>query len=129
GTLLSRLRDVLLHHGRALRPRGYGHDLWSRDNAFVSAHHSVLLVYSGFARLRRIGDRYAGGRGLLPLDSRCVWRLLGISRGLVELLGVFPARRHIRSPVRRLFLLLSPADDLVAALPFVVSVNRSADLD
>src|SRR5580693_10095395 len=44
--LLSRLRDVLLHDRRAVRPRRHGYDLRPRDNADVSSRLSIFLVHS-----------------------------------------------------------------------------------
>src|ERR1700736_5333933 len=129
-TLLSRLRDVFLHDGRALRSGGHGHDLWARDDTAISAGASVFLVYSGIAGFGGTDSGNAGGRRLLPLDTRGLRRLLGISCRLVELVRVVFAGRRIRRSVHGLsgLLLSQLEDDVVGALPRLGDADRRPDV-
>src|SRR6202049_408679 len=118
-TLSPRLRDVFLHDGRTLRSRGHGHHLRSGDDADLSGGSALLLGNPGIAGFGGTDYGNAGGRRLLPLDTRGLRRLLGISCRLVELVRVVSAGWGLCRAVHGLSgLLLSPLeDDLVGALP------------
>src|SRR5580698_5186880 len=70
--LLSRLRHVLLHDRRAVRPRRHGYDLRPRDHADLSSRPSIFLVHSSVAGFGRTDHRHARRGRLLSLDARCL---------------------------------------------------------
>ena len=47
-SLLFRVRDVFVHHGRAVRPGRPGHNLRTRDDADLPSHPAIFLVYPNF---------------------------------------------------------------------------------
>ena len=126
--VLSRLRDVLLHHGRPFRTRRHGHYLGAGDDAALPSDPAVFLVHPGIAGVGGADHRHARRRRLLPLDSRGLRRLLGISRRMVELVCVVFAGRGVCRAVHRLPGVLLPQDDVVGALPHLGGADRRADL-
>src|ERR1700735_1328124 len=59
GPVLSRLPNVFLHHGRALRSRRHDHDLRPGGDADLSVGAAVFLVHSGVVGLGGADYRHA----------------------------------------------------------------------
>src|SRR6266850_235267 len=97
-----RLCDVRLCHWRAVRPRRHGHHQRPGADAALSAVYPAFLVHPRFARGGGTHHRDSRRGRLLPLGARGLRRLLGISRGLVELERVVPSRRRVRRVIHGL---------------------------
>src|SRR6266516_6536811 len=122
--LFLRLRNVFLQHGWAVWTRGPVAHFRPRDGAYLPIVNPLFLVHSYLPGSGGTYYGYARRRRLLPLDSRGVRRLLGISCRVVELVRFIFAWCALCRLVHGLFGFLFSSAYGMAAFPGGAFSNR-----